>query len=228
LPFIQTIFSPLTNARKLAGDRVLTDMKENPTLFKQALQVLTDTTINFVKANIEAGVDGFFFATQCATRQLLTEEEYKEFGEPFDLQVINAYKDITWFNVAHIHGEGGMFELIEKYPVNCLSWHDRWSGPSLSEARKITEKALLGGIREIPYFDQNKKKVRDSLLVAGSVLEVKNHIFEAISEVDGKGLLLGPGCVASQFSTETNLYAVRSAVAEYAAGKEIYPEKILA
>lgn len=216
LPFIQTIFSPLTNARKLAGDRIFVDMKENPALFKQALQVLTDTTINFVKANIEVGVSGFFFATQCATTQLLTEEEYKEFGEFYDLQVINAYKDQTWFNVAHIHGEGGMFELIDKYPINCLSWHDRWGSPSLKEARAITDKALLGGIREIPYFDENGNKIRESLLVSGSIPEVKQHVFEAIEQVDGKGLLIGPGCVASQLSKESNLFAVRSAVAEYA------------
>lgn len=227
LPYIQTVFSPLTNARKLAGDRILTDMKENPVLFKQALQVLTDTTINFIKANIEAGVSGFFFAPQCATTNFMTEEEYKEFGVPYDLQVINAYKDVTWFNVAHIHGDNGMFDLIEKYPVQCLSWHDRWGEPSLQEARTRTNKAFLAGIREIPYF-RNGKKIRESLLVDGSIPEVKLHVFEALDQVDGKGILIGPGCVASQFSTDSNLHAVRSAVADYAVGnvgaKKIYPK----
>lgn len=222
IPFIQTIFSPLTNARKLAGDRILLDIKQNPKLVKQALQVITDTTINFVKANIEAGVHGFFFATQCASYDFLTEDEYIEFGQYYDLQVINAYKDITYFNVAHIHGENVMFDLIEKYPVNCLNWHDRWTPISLTEARKRTNKCLLGGIREVPYYNDKKEVIRESLLVSGTVSEVEEHVIEAIEEIDGKGLIIGPGCVADQFSIEKNIFAIRRAVYNYHLGyKEI-------
>ena len=219
IPYIQTIFSPLTNARKLAGDRILLDMKENPEIFKEALQVITDTTINFVKANIEAGVHGFFFATQCAVKAFMTEEEYEEFGAYYDRQVIDVYKDITYFNVAHIHGKDAYFDLIEKYPVNCLSWHDRWGGPSLEEARKHSGKCFLGGIREVPYFDEKGRKIRESLLESGSVSEVENHIFEAIEQVEGRGLILGPGCCASQLSVEQNLFAVSRASYNYAVKK---------
>jgi len=212
LPVIQTIFSPLTTARKLAGDRILLDMKENPALLKQALQAFTQTTINFVKANIDAGVSGFFFATQCANLDFLTEAEYREFGEYYDLQVINAYKDATYFNVAHLHGDKGMFDLIAAYPVNCINWHDRWSSPTLVEARTKTHKCLLGGIREVPYFDEHGNRIRASLLTDGTVDEVERHVREAIDAAGGHGLILGPGCVADQLSQEKNIYALRRAV----------------
>lgn len=215
-PLIQTVFSPLTTARKLAGDRVFVDMKADPALFKQALQVLTDTTIEFVKANIEAGVDGFFFASQCSVTDLMTEKEYKEFGTFFDLQVIEAFRRETWFNVVHIHGDNGMFDLLGNYPVQAISWHDRWSRPSLAEARsRIPGKALLGGIREIGYPDITGKLKRPSLLETGSISEIEAHIHEAIQEVDGRGLILGPGCCASQKSGETQLFAARGAVETY-------------
>ncbi len=213
-PMIQTIFSPLTTARKLAGDRILTDMKQDPKRFAHALEAITETTVNFVKANIEAGVDGFFFASQCSVTDFMSEEEYKVFGVPFDLKVIDAYKDETWFNVVHIHGDNGMFELLGNYPVQAISWHDRWSKPSLSQARKIfPNKAFLGGIRETPFTEKNHI-IRPSLLEAGPTGEVIRHIKEAIDEVDGKGLIIGPGCCASQLSKETLLYAARSAVEE--------------
>lgn len=212
LPIIQTIFSPLTTARKLAGDRILLDMKEDPRLFRQALQALTETTINFVKANIEAGVDGFFFATQCANHDFLTEAEYREFGEYFDRQVIAAYQKETYFNVAHLHGDNGMFELIADYPVNCINWHDRWSHPTLEEARKLTDKCLLGGIREAPYYNENGEKIRDSILVSGSVAEVEQHVQQAIVAAGETGFILGPGCVADQDLPEKNLYALCRAV----------------
>ena len=213
-PFIQTIFSPLTTARKLAGDRILNDAKEDPQLFKQALQAITETTINFVRANIDAGVSGFFFATQCANSDFMSESDYREFGEFFDLQVIHAYQDKTFFNVAHIHGDNGFFDLIEKYPVNCLSWHDRWSTPSLEQARAKTEKCFLGGIREVPYYDDDQNIIRQSILVAGTSEEIETHIWEAIDQVDGRGLIIGPGCVVNQLAKSDNIQAIRKAVAK--------------
>ena len=211
-PFVQTIFSPLTVARKLAGDRLLLDMKQHPQLVMQALEVITETTVNFVKANIEAGVDGFFFATQCATEELMTEEEYRTFGVPYDLRVINSYKDETFLNIAHMHGDKIMFDLVADYPVNCLNWHDRWVSPSLAEARQRTDKCLLGGIREAPYYDENNKFVRNSLLIDGTVREIEEHVLESIESVNGRGLILGPGCVIDQETPERSLYAARRAV----------------
>ena len=215
LPVVQTIFSPLTTARKLAGDRILLDMKENPALFKQALEAITQTTVNFVRANIDAGVDGFFFATQCANHDFLSQPEYEEFGKAYDLKVIAAFQDETYFNIAYLHGDNGMFELIADYPVNCINWHDRWSSPTLAQARRLTGKCLLGGIREIPYYDENGVKIRESLLSGGSVEDIRLHVQEAIAQVGGRGLILGPGCVAEQQLPERNLYALRKAVYDY-------------
>ena len=200
VPFIQTIFSPFTTARKLAGERVFTDMKEDPKLFHEALQVITNTTINFIKANIEAGVSGFFFATQTATYDLMTEEEYDEFGAKYDLQLFESYKDSTFFNVVHIHGNNVMFEKLANYPANCINWHDRWVAPSLAEARKLTNKCLLGGIHE------------KEVLAKATPEEVQAHIAEAIEAAGKKGLMVGPGCVADPQTPPINYYAARIAV----------------
>lgn len=211
IPFIQTVFSPLTTARKMAGDRILVDMKQDSKLFKQALQVLTDTTINFVKANIEAGVSGFFFATQCCNSTFMTEEEYKEFGVAFDMQVINAYKDATWFNVGHLHGANGMFKLFTDMPFNVINWHDTWGGPNMAEARKLTDKCFLGGIKEIGYVDEDGRE-HGSILTEGTKEDVIAAIKAAtIEQIGKKGVMFGPGCVADQFATETGLAAVTEA-----------------
>ncbi|GAA3622665.1 uroporphyrinogen decarboxylase family protein [Secundilactobacillus similis] len=211
-PFIQTIFNPLTTALKLAGNRLILDIKEHPESVKQALQALAETTINFVNENINAGVDGFFYATQTATSNFFTREEYLEFGRPFDLEVLDAFKDKTWFNVAHIHGDNTYFDLIEDYPVQALNWHDRSVSPTLAEARKLTDKVLIGGLHELPYYNEAGKVEKPSILVTGSPEAVENHVHEAIDEVNGHGLIIGPGCVASQLVPEQNIYALRSAV----------------
>ncbi|NLM45070.1 MAG: uroporphyrinogen decarboxylase [Clostridiales bacterium] len=200
IPFIQTIFSPLTTAKKLAGPKVFEHMRSHPEYLHQALAAITETTINFVKLNIEEGVDGFFFATQCANKEWVTEDEYEEFGVKYDLQVIDSYKDITYFNVLHIHGDNTMFEkLATKYPCNCINWHDRWVKPTMAEARKISDKCFLGGINE-------------KWLATAKAEEVRDHIREAVMEAGRLGLMITPGCVAELSTPEVNFYAARIAV----------------
>lgn len=203
IPFIQTIFSPLTQAAKLAGDRIYTDLKENPKIIHQALEVITKTQINFIKANIEAGVSGFFFATQSGNYNLISEKNFDEFGAKYDLQLFDAYKDETFFNVIHIHGDDIMFEKVAGYPGNCVNWHDRWVKPSLGEARKLTDKCLLGGIHE------------KEVLVKAVPDEVHTHIAEAVHDAGRRKLMIGPGCVAEPLTPETNYYAARVATERF-------------
>lgn len=212
-PFIQTIFSPLTTAKKLAGDRLFSDIKERPELVHQALQNITDTTIDFIKRNIEVGVSGFFFATQCASYDVMEEEVFREFGEKYDLQVINSYASETYFNVVHMHGDNIMFDIIKDYPCNCLNWHDRHTKPSLKEARELTSKCFLGGIREVPYF-VNGVLQYDSIMANSTEEEIKEHVIEALEELNGIGIMIGPGCVADPKTSEINLKAIRTVLDE--------------
>lgn len=211
-PIIQTIFSPLTTAYKLAGDRIFNDIKENPVLVKQALQAITDTTVNFIKANINAGVDGFFFATQCATQDLISEDGYREFGVPYDLQLIDSYKNATWFNFVHIHGTNTFFELVASYPVSGVNWHDRWTKPSFSEARTLTGKCLIGGIHEKSYSGEKGDFLRPSLLEQGTPAEIYNHILEAVNQAGPNRLILAPGCTVSQLAKPDNVQLFREVV----------------
>lgn len=215
-PYVQTIFSPSTTLKKLAGDRVFADMVEHPEAVHHALEVITETTINFVNANIEAGVSGFFFATQLATYDLMTEEGYAEFGKPYDLRVINAYKDKTWFNVLHVHGKNTMFKTMCKYPLPIISWHDRQDGPTMAEAKEMTDKVFLGGLREGPAV-VNGHLVYDSILAeeGATPASIEKHIHEAIDSMDGKRMMIGPGCVAEPHSSEENIQAVRDAVGSW-------------
>ena len=199
IPYVQTIFSPLTTAKKLAGPRVFEDMRSHPEYLHQAMAAITETTIDFIKLNIEAGVAGFFFATQCANKEWVTEAEHDEFGVAYDLKVINAYKDLTYFNIAHIHGDNTMFEKIAKYPCNCINWHDRWVAPGMAEARKLSDKCFLGCINE-KWLSQAKPE------------EIRSHIKEGVLAAGRTGLMITPGCVAQLDTPKINFYAARIAI----------------
>jgi uroporphyrinogen decarboxylase len=213
-PFIQTIFSPLTIATKLAGPRIFDDLKEHPEIIHNALKIITETSVNFIKANIEAGVSGFFFATQNASMKVNSRQVFKEFGEKYDTELLNTYKDQTYFNVTHIHGDEILFDEINSNSGNCLNWHDRHTDPDFRNARLKTDKCFLGGIQEVPYF-VGKVLHYNSIMAVSSPGEIEKHVHEAIDQVEGRGLILGPGCVTDPKTTDENYYAVRRAVSTY-------------
>src|SRR3989449_2849030 len=100
---LETVFSPLSIARTLAGEQAsVRYLREDPEALHAGLQVIAEVTADFVRAVSAAGADGVFFSTQMATTDLLTREEYEEFGRPYDLQVLEAAG--TGLTFLHIHG----------------------------------------------------------------------------------------------------------------------------
>ncbi len=208
-PVIHTIFSPLTTLYKLIGEKkLLSAIGEEPDKVHRALETITATTVEFVKENISLGISGFFFASQLANYRFMDDPTYDEFGEAYDRRVIAAYQDETWFNVVHIHSftqqqEMAMFERLMNYPATCANWHDRWTGPSLAEARKVTDKCLIGGINEEQYF--NKVDYR----------EVYDHVREGMELGGRRGYMVGPGCTIYEDTPAANYMAARLAVEKY-------------
>ena len=200
VPLIQTIFSPLTTARKLAGGRIFTDLRQNPELFKQGLEIITDVTIRFAQQALKAGANGLFFATQLASPSLLPPTEYQEFGETYDLRILKAIRAEAEILILHIHGENILFNLANRYPVDIVNWHDRLTFPSLSEARTRTPLTLAGGISEW------------NSLQTGPVSSIQNELRVEIAASGGRKYLVAPGCVIPHQTPEAHIRAVREVV----------------
>lgn len=82
----------------------------------------------------------------------------------------------------------------------------------MAEARKITDKCLLGGVREIGFTDAQGRLIRPSLLTDGSQQEVIDAIRKAtVDQVGARGIMFGPGCVADQLASPAGLSAVTKA-----------------
>ncbi len=200
VPIIQTIFNPLAQAKNLAGgDRLLAHLRSNPADVQAGLETITQTTITFVDAALGEGIDGIFYAIQHANRHLMDRETYGRYGETFDLRILDVART-GWLNVLHLHGEALMFDLVESLPVNVVNWHDRDVGPSLEEARGVVPGAVCGGLR------------RKDTLVLGDPDAVAAEAQDAIRSVDGRGMILGAGCVVPITAPRANLMAARSAV----------------
>lgn len=203
--FVQTIFCPLGVAGYLAGDKsdpILLTMHEDRRALHTALRIITETLISYAIACLEHGASGIFYATNgWASSGLLTQDQYREFGEQYDLEIMDAIKSRSKFNILHNCGSHIYFDLLASYPVHVISWSPDMEGnPDLRDGHLRTGKAVMGGLNE-----------RQTLL-KGSVAQVQDEIGRVLEQTEQKGLLLAPGCAISPQTPTKNLEAVRRAI----------------
>ncbi len=201
---VQTIFSPITIAAKIAGsaDPVVEAAEEHEPLLTTALQRIADDVVAFGRACVEAGADGFFLATQLAGRSALPGGMYRHLGIPYDLRVLEALRSRTWCTILHLHGSDPMFELADEYPVDAVNWHDRETAPALSAALSMTRRTLVAGIN------------RNGAIAAGRPEEVTAEVHDAICQTGGRRLIVAPGCVIGYRTPAENLASARRAAEE--------------
>lgn len=201
VPILQTIFGPLNSAHNLAGERMFGDLRTHPDIVERAVRAITETTIRFADASLRAGADAIFFATQMATPKYLTQDEFARFSEPYDLQVLEAIRAARpSLILLHIHGLDVYFDRLVRWPADIVNWHDRRTAPTLAGAREImsragVQRALLGGLDEW------------KTLASGSTAEAKAQALDAIRQTNGRGFILGAGCVIPVDTPEANIRA---------------------
>ena len=200
VPVLQTIFSPFHFAHRLTNRRMIDDWKQAPDIVFKGLNTIASNLIKFAECCItEAGIEGFFFGAFGCEKGWMSEEQYGKLVKPSDLKVLNELKNSEMVFL-HIHGEeGSFFNLLKNYPCNAISWEDKLVEPTLKEAKKLTDKCLIGGI------DHLNARVC-------SPEEIIREGRDSIEEVHGKGLILAPGCTFPADTPEVNMLAMKTAV----------------
>lgn len=199
-PFIQTIFSPLSQAKNLAGaGQLVIHLRQAPELVHAGLETITRSVIRFIEACKPLGIAGIYYAVQMANTTILSETEYRAFGEPYDRRILAAVAD-CWFNMLHLHGPEGMFDLVASYPAQALNWHDRETRPSLGDGMRRFPGAVCGGLE---HWED---------LLRGDPDQIRARVADAIAQTGGRRLIVASGCVAPVNAPFSNLRAVREAV----------------
>lgn len=198
-PLIQTVFSPLAQAKNLAGDDTLrAHMRLYPEAVRRGLETIATTTQRFVDAALATGIDGIFYAIQHAQAELISREEYELFGLPSDRSAL-APADRMWCNVLHLHGRHVYFELARDLSLQVLNWHDRETAPSLSDGQSLFDGTVCGGLRQ-------------ETLVYGDQARVREEAQDAIRQTGGRRFILGTGCVVPIIASHGNIMAARGSV----------------
>jgi uroporphyrinogen decarboxylase len=198
-PMLQTIFSPLAQARNLAGaGRLLAHLRKYPEAVMKGLETIAQTTQRFIEAALETGIDGVFYAIQHANADLLTLDEYKTIGIPVDHKTLQPATGL-WCNLLHLHGDNLYFEIVSEFAFQIVNWHDRETPPSLAGAQERFAGTVCGGLG------------RDTLVYRERD-EVLEEAQDAIEQTNGRRLILSTGCVVPIIAPHGNILATRNSV----------------
>lgn len=193
-PMIQTIFNPMSQAKNLAGnDLLLEHIKKHPNAVMKGLETIAKTTVKFIEAAREIGIDGIFYAVQHAQASMLELDEYKSIALPYDQETLKPAEDL-WCNLLHLHGSDVYFSLLRLMNFQIVNWHDRETYPSLAESQSLFRGVACGGIRQ-------------DTLYKGNQAQVKEEAKDAIKQTKGKRFILGTGCVVYYQSPHENIMA---------------------
>jgi len=195
-PVLPTLFSPLSLARKLSGDRLPQDLRAHPDLVTGALEAITETLIRFADLALTEGVSGIFYSIQAASLSANTEEDYARFGEPYDRRFLESIRAKSVVTIVHGHGDRLLFDRLAHLPGHAFNWDDRTAGPSLKDGHARVPGAVLGGLDQW-------RTLRDGT-PEQAVAETK----DAIAQTGGVGVILGPGCVLPSNTPDANVAAV--------------------
>ncbi len=199
-PVLPTLFSPLSLARKLSGDRLAHDLREHAGPVTDALEAIAETVVRFAERALTEGVSGIFYSIQAASRSANSEEDYARFGEPYDRRVLESVSGKSRLTIVHCHGDRLMFDRLASLPGHAWNWDDRAAGPALGTVKAMTVGAVLGGLDQW-------KTLRD-----GTPDEAVAAAQDAIAQTRGLGLIVGPGCVLPTNTPDANVAAVVQAL----------------
>lgn len=206
--------SPLTSATHVRSmEEVMMDIVLFPDLLKKGLEVIAETTIEYMNAIIDAGADGILYATTRASAEITTEDQYRDFGFRYDEAVLGGLSRVDGVNILHVCGVEPLFQQLSELPnSNGINWWDKGSNLNLSEAKgQFGDRVcLVGGL------DQT------NTLLYGTPQEVAAETEESIAAglgEDKTGFILAPGCEISPENSLENIKAAVMAAKRYGLGK---------
>jgi uroporphyrinogen decarboxylase len=202
VPIIWTVFAPPMILPMLARggrEQALGFLRQAPREAARAFDVMADTLAEYARRCLAAGADGLFYATNVATRALMSAEECRRWQRPWDLRILAAAEGAP-FNLLHVCGAGIHFAEFADYPVTALSFATGPGNPGLAEAQKRSGRAVVGGLPAKPEI---------AGMTEAALLE---RATATRREMQDRWLLLGPDCSINPDTPERLLEAVGAAV----------------
>jgi uroporphyrinogen-III decarboxylase len=195
--FVETIFNSWSVAEKLSSREELLDLKTNePQKLIDALEIITRSQINHARSAINAGARGIFLAIQNALPEILSEEDYGKFSEPFDKLILSSVSSAP-LNVLHLHGNHVYWQRFTSgWAATGINYSVAGTNVPISEVRLQNSGLILGGIDEVNF----PKLSLDDL----------HQQAKTARQQAGKKFLLTPGCSVPDDTSAASVRRLRT------------------
>ncbi len=185
---IQTLYSPFMSAGHTTSDATIMEhIKVAPEKVKKGLEIITESTLWFVRECIKLGVDGFYACTQGGESHRFADPAlFAQTIKPYDLAVMEEINQACPFNILHIcdyHGGYDDLTPFLDYPgdvVNC----------SLKLGAKILTASEVAQMFTRPYMGGIDRR---GIIATGSQDEI-SALVQAVLQDAPERFILGADC----------------------------------
>lgn len=209
-PVIATVYSPLSLAGHFTGYKHhINHLNEDPEAVKKGLEIITESTLIFVKECIKLGVDGFLQATQGGeVNRFKHKNIFEDYIKPLDLIIGKEINDNTLCNILHIHNGGKGYKdysAFVEYPghiINC-GLHLSGSDTSTKDLYELFKRPIMGGLDKA------------GIVYNGSKTQIQEEVNKTISMAPEK-FILGATCTLPRDTHWNNIRIAMDAAHAYA------------
>ncbi|MGC2404024.1 MAG: uroporphyrinogen decarboxylase family protein [Acidobacteriaceae bacterium] len=214
--FIDTLYGPYMTAmllvaaepefanKKSAGDRmdvinhIHTFQKENPAAWEQALEGITQSTVNHIRRSQKIGCSGTLVSVYNAESKFGSVADYERYSRPYDKRVLAALAD-TKLTLLHLHTlERPYVDQFRDFAAPVINYSVKTSGIPVAEMRKVYPQAIAGGVDEVDFDRLTTEEIREQWKLA--------------REQAGSKYIITPGCSVPDASTDAELARMPKAV----------------
>lgn len=198
---IQTLFSPLEVLSRFLPNKydLAAFLRHEFSMFQDLSNIVTDVLTTYALLCLEAGADGFYFATTWGTRKS-SDAIFNTFERPYDLRLLQAVREKSKFLVLHLCGSEPRVQEILDYPVDVLHWN--WLEPTnirFFDIERTDSRVLSGGI------------LATGILQYGPPYRIYDYVERAVHP---QRWIVSTECTYPPMTPEEHVWALRKAVAD--------------
>jgi uroporphyrinogen decarboxylase len=185
---IQTLYSPFMSAGHTTSDAIITKhIKTAPGKVKQGLDIITESTLWFIRECIKLGIDGFYASTQGGeSHRFAGTSLFSEIIKPYDLAVMEEINLACPFNILHICDYNGGYDDLTPfldYPGDVVTYPLKLGNRNLSpqEVSQLFRRPIMGGLD------------RHGIIATGTQEEIRVLVHNLLQDTPAR-FILGADC----------------------------------
>ncbi len=186
---ILTLYSPFMLCNDMVGQPTVSrHIAEAPEAFKAGISRMTDSLLQFVRAAIKLGVDGFYTSTQGGEKGRLPDPaSFDACVRPYDLALMNAINQDCPFNILHICDYWMPYADVSRYvdyPGQVVSSPlELADGRHMTavEATKLLGRPFMGGLE------------RKGTILSGTHEQIRHEVQSFLKDAPER-VILGADC----------------------------------